>query len=54
MMNSIVILSCSISMQGIEPYSCDFVKTKNRFNIKLYVDIYRLLSLKPGMIIVTT
>ena len=43
-MNFIRILFCPYSIEGREPYLCDFVE-KN-FNIGLYSDIYRPVSFK--------
>ena len=45
----LMILSCSINIQGRDPYLCDFVKTKQNktkktFTIGLYSDIYRLIT----------
>ena len=43
----ILILSHLISVQGREPYSCDFVQKK--FNIDLHLDIYWPVSFKLCM-----
>ena len=51
-MNLILIWSLPFSIQGKEHYLCDFVTKK--FNIDLYSDIYRPISLELDMVIETT
>ena len=48
-MNFVLILSCPFSIQGKEPYLCDFIKI-----LGLYLDIFKPISFKPNMMMETT
>ena len=53
-LNLILILSCLFSIQGRELYLYDFVKNTQPFNVDLNSDIYRLISFKPGVMVIET